>query len=159
MFDNKSIYALNKKDPDAIVYRDAEGNIIRLTRRDFESEEEFLKFKRWSDEDYRQEENREQRHGRRTVSLTSISEQSATSPSVEESIDEKLEEMRTDEIMKLLGSDSCGLSEIQRRRVSMYYEDRMSEEEIAEKEHISQQAVSKSLRAGMKTLKNFLKKF
>ncbi len=159
MFDNKRIYALNKKDPDAIVYRDAEGNIIRLTRRDFESEEEFLKFKRWSDEDYRQEENREQRHGRRTVSLTSISEQSAMSPSVEESIDEELEEMRTDEIMKLLGSNSCELSTVQRRRISMYYEDRMSEEEIAEKEHVSHQAISKSLRAGMKTLKNFLKKF
>ena len=43
LFDNKSIYALNKKDKDAIVYRDAEGYI---------SEAEFLKWKAWSDQEY-----------------------------------------------------------------------------------------------------------
>ena len=31
MFNRKSIYALNKKDPNAIVYTDADGNLIRLT--------------------------------------------------------------------------------------------------------------------------------
>ena len=32
MFNRKSIYALNKKDPDAIVYMDANEVIVRLTR-------------------------------------------------------------------------------------------------------------------------------
>lgn len=41
MFDNKTIYALNKKDSDAIVYTDAEGNTLRLTYKDFASKEEF----------------------------------------------------------------------------------------------------------------------
>ena len=45
MLNRKSIYAINKKDPDAIVYIDAEGNTIRLTRADFASEEEFAKWK------------------------------------------------------------------------------------------------------------------
>ena len=35
MFNRKSIYALNKKDPDAIVYMDANEVIVRLTREDF----------------------------------------------------------------------------------------------------------------------------
>ena len=52
MFNRKSIYALNKKDPDAIVYMDANEVIVRLTREDFASEEEFLKWKALSDEDY-----------------------------------------------------------------------------------------------------------
>ena len=33
MFNRKSSYALNKKDPNAIVYMDANEAIIRLTRR------------------------------------------------------------------------------------------------------------------------------
>ena len=50
MFNRKSSYALNKKDPNAIVYMDANEAIIRLTREDFASEEEFLKWKSLSDE-------------------------------------------------------------------------------------------------------------
>ena len=52
MFNRKSSYALNKKDPNAIVYMDANEVIIRLTREDFASEKEFLKWKALSDEDY-----------------------------------------------------------------------------------------------------------
>ena len=40
MFNRKSSYALNKKDPNAIVYMDANEAIIRLTREDFASEKE-----------------------------------------------------------------------------------------------------------------------
>lgn len=56
MFNRKSIYALNKKDPNALVYTDADGNLIRLTRDDFASEEEFLCWKKVSDADYHGEE-------------------------------------------------------------------------------------------------------
>ena len=52
MFNRKSSYALNKKDPNAIVYMDANEAIIRLTREDFAREEEFLKWKSLSDADY-----------------------------------------------------------------------------------------------------------
>ena len=41
MFDRNSDYALNKKDPDAIVCKSATGIHIRLTRLDFSSQEEF----------------------------------------------------------------------------------------------------------------------
>ena len=54
MFDPKSDYALNKKDPDAIVYIDAAGTLTRLTLADFSSPEEFQRWKAWSDESYHQ---------------------------------------------------------------------------------------------------------
>ncbi|MCI9193916.1 MAG: hypothetical protein HFE92_11160 [Acutalibacter muris] len=53
MFDNKSDYALNKKNPGAIVFKTATGAFLRLRRDNFSSEEEFQKWKDWSDEDYR----------------------------------------------------------------------------------------------------------
>ena len=59
MFNRKSSYALNKKDPNAIVYMDANEAIIRLTCKDFASEEEFLKWKSWSDGNYHTEDNQD----------------------------------------------------------------------------------------------------
>lgn len=41
MFDPESDFALNKKDPEAIVYIDAAGTLTRLTSADFSSIEEF----------------------------------------------------------------------------------------------------------------------
>lgn len=69
MFNRKSSYALNKKDASAIVYIDANENIIGLTREDFASEGEFQKWKSWSDENYHTEDNRdvvEGKHNRST---------------------------------------------------------------------------------------------
>lgn len=57
MFNRKSIYALNKKDPNAIVYTDADGKLIRLTCDDFACAAEFRRWKDWSDSDLRKEEN------------------------------------------------------------------------------------------------------
>ena len=57
MFDKKSEYALNKYDQDSIIYISVSGR-IRLTRADFSSEEEFLKWKTWSDADYHETEKK-----------------------------------------------------------------------------------------------------
>ena len=57
MFDKKSEYALNKHDQDSIIYISVSGR-IRLTRADFPSEEEFLKWKTWSDADYHETEKK-----------------------------------------------------------------------------------------------------
>ena len=69
MFNRKSSYALNKKDPNAIVYMDANEAIIRLTREDFASEEEFLKWKSWSDGNYHTEDNQDVVEGKHNTSL------------------------------------------------------------------------------------------
>ena len=52
MFNRKSSYALNKKDPNAIVYMDANEAIIRLTREDFASEEEFMKWSQFTSQKF-----------------------------------------------------------------------------------------------------------
>ena len=46
MIKKNSIYSLNKKNPDAIVYPSATGKPVFVTREDFPSEEEFLAFKK-----------------------------------------------------------------------------------------------------------------
>ena len=56
MIKKNSIYSLNKKNPDAIVYPSATGKPVFVTREDFPSEEEFLAFKKWSDENFHSEE-------------------------------------------------------------------------------------------------------
>lgn len=65
-----SDYAANKTDAEAIVCRSATGEDVRLTRADFESEEEFLKWKDWSDADYKQSERRDRAYNDRRLSLT-----------------------------------------------------------------------------------------
>lgn len=67
MFNRKSSYALNKKDPNAIVYMDANEAIIRLTREDFASEEEFLKWKSLSDADYHASEKEDHVYANHTL--------------------------------------------------------------------------------------------
>ena len=73
MFNRKSSYALNKKDPNAIVYMDANEAIIRLTREDFASEKEFLKWKALSDEDYHASEKEAHVYANHTLALDELS--------------------------------------------------------------------------------------
>ena len=54
MFDRKSDYALNKRHPDSIVCKSVTDVHIYLTRADFSSEADFLKWKEWADRNYHQ---------------------------------------------------------------------------------------------------------
>ena len=83
MFNRKSSYALNKKDPDAIVYMDANEVIVRLTREDFASEKEFLKWKALSDEDYHASEKEAHVYANHTLALDELSEEAASIPAVD----------------------------------------------------------------------------
>ena len=80
MYNKKSDYALNKNDPEAIVYTDANQNEIRLTRIDFKSEADFLKWKAWSDEDYHQSANAARGHDDHTVLLIENTDSHVDSP-------------------------------------------------------------------------------
>ena len=104
MFNRKSSYALNKKDPNAIVYMDANEAIIRLTREDFASEEEFLKWKSWSDGNYHTEDNQdvvEGKHnaldtalGQYTLSLAKLPRQAADRAELREKITSRKQEIQ-----------------------------------------------------------------
>ena len=79
-FNKTSIYALNKKDPDAVVYPTADGKQIRVTCDDFPSEADFLAFKAWSDENFHEEENLEHRESNHTLSMDDLSEAALAVP-------------------------------------------------------------------------------
>lgn len=156
MFNRKSIYALNKKDPNAIVYSDADGNLIRLTRDDFASEEEFLRWKVWSDSNYHTEDKHDVSEDKHSVSLDSLSEESLAMPAVDivmESHFDRIEKQRqaADMVMRLKDR----LTETQFRRLWMYCVDGKTEQEIAIAENVDQQRVSKSILAAKKKLKKF----
>ena len=116
MFDRNSDYALNKKDPDAIVCKSATGIHIRLTRADFSSAEEFEKWKRWSDENYHAIEKADHRHSNRTISLEGLAELSFAVLSAETEVMNQYDQEERARLCRLLaeGLDAC-LTAPQRR--------------------------------------------
>ncbi len=154
MFNKKSIYALNKKDPDAIVYMDANEVIVRLTREDFASEEEFLKWKSWSDGNYPTEDNQDVVEGKHNTSIDGLSEAAFSIPAIDvvmERQHEKSERRRMASAMVSQIRDK--LTETQFRRLWMYYVDGMTVDEIGEKEGVSHQATSLSITTAIRKIK------
>ena len=140
MFNRKSSYALNKKDPNAIVYMDANDIIIRLNCKDFVSEEEFLKWKSWSDENYHTEDNQDVVEGKHNTSIDDLSEAAFSIPAIDvvmECKHEKAERRRMASAMVSQIRDN--LTETQFRRIWMYYVGGMTVDEVGEKEGVSLQ--------------------
>lgn len=156
MFNRKSIYALNKKDPNAIVYVDADGSLIRLTRDDFTSEEDFLKWKSLSDSDYHISEKEDHIYANHTLALDELSEETASTPAVDVCMEQGHD--RTEEIChsaRRVAQIRNHLTDTQFRRVWMYFIGGMTIDEIGNAEGISHQNVSKSIVMAMKKIKKF----
>ena len=159
MFNKNSLYALNKRDPDAIVYPTADGKTVRITREDFPSEEEFLAFKAWSDENFHKEDNRDVTENRYRVSLDDLSEAALAVPAIDVVMDRKqqrAEQKRKASDMVVQLKDK--LTETQFRRLWMYYVDGMTEAQIAQKEGVGQRRVSTSITDAEKKIKKFFPK-
>lgn len=159
MFNKKTDYALNKLDSDAIVYIDAEKTIVRLTREDFSSLEDFLKWKAWSDANYHITEKADHLYADHTLSLTGLPEAVAAVPSPEVTLTERHNDRERKCLHRLMvkAMDSC-LTETQRRRLWLYHVDGLTEKEIALAENVQQQNVSKSIRAARKKVQTFFRK-
>lgn len=143
----------------ALVYTDADGNLIRLTRDDFASEEEFLCWKKVSDADYHGEEKADHLYYDGTLSLEGLSEEAIAVPSAEEGYIAEIDLSERQLLGKLLLQGMGDkLTELQRIRLWLYCVDGLSEQAIAEKHGVDQQRVSKSIVAAKKKLKKFLKK-
>ena len=156
MVNKNSIYALNKKDPDAIVYPSANGKLIRVTREDFPSEEEFLAFKKWSDENFHEEEKLDHREANHVLSADDLSEAALAVPAADVLLERQHEraekcKIASDMVVKLKDK----LTDTQVRRLWMYHVDGKTEEEIAEIEGVAQQQISKSIIAAEKKIKKF----
>ena len=157
MFDPKSDYALNKKDPDAIVYIDAAGTLTRLTLADFSSLEEFQRWKAWSDESYHQIENADLALSKHTLSLHGLSEKATAVQSPEDALMETLEQQEREEMRRLLmeGLDNC-LTPVQRRRLWLSCVYGLTVRQISQSENANFQNVAKSIAAAKKKLQKFL---
>lgn len=158
MYDRKSDYALNKTDPDAIVFKTATGAYIRLHREDFSSEEEFDRWKGWSDEDYRVVDVQNNVYTKQTVSLEVVPEQTGDL-SPEQLLIEQYDHLDREQFCRLLleGINTC-LSEPQRRRLLKYYFEGQTEVEIAVAEKVSQSKIAESIWRAKENLKKFFKK-
>jgi len=159
MFDPKSDYALNKMDPNAIVYKDATGTLTRLTLEDFSSVEEFQRWKALSDEDYHLTENADIAFSKWILSLSGLSEKAIAVHSPEDTLVETLEQQEREEMRRLLkeGLDSC-LTPIQRRRLWLSCVCGHTVRQIAQTENANFQNVAKSIAAAKKKLRKFLSK-
>ena len=155
MFDRKSDYALNKKEPDAVVYKSATGVHTRLTRADFASEEEFLKWKEWSDEDYHATEKADHAYYNHRRALEEYLADEDGQP--EENLIEQEDELERQRLCELLstGLDEC-LTETQRRRLWMYYMDRLTLRQIAVLENVNFQKIANSIQAAKRKIQKFL---
>ena len=151
MPDRKSIYTLNKKDPEAIVYTDADRQIIRLTRADFDTEADFLKWKAWSDENYHDEEKSDHVEDNHTAPLDEKAG-AADGPEViiEQRIEKQAQERYTAEtVIRIKGQ----LTEKQFRRLWMYCIGGMTQQQIADKEDVGQQRISTSISSAIEKIR------
>lgn len=156
MFNRKNIYALNKKDPNAIVYTDADGNLIRLTCDDFACAAEFQHWKDWSDSDLRKEENADHQQADNAISMEVLSEEATAVASIE---DEYMEMISADEgaaLVRLLRQGlSSHLTETQRRRLWKYCVEGKPVRLIAKEECAYRNAVWKSIQAAKEKMFEF----
>ena len=158
MFDPKSDYALNKKDPSAIVYIDAFGTLSRITPADFSDPEEFQRWKAWSDESYRQIENAGIAFHKHTLSLHGLSEMTIAVQSPEDTLIDALEQQEREKMRRMLidGLDNC-LTSTQRRRLWLSCIYGLTVRQISQTENANFQNVAKSIVAAKKKLQKFLR--
>ena len=153
MPDSYSIYSLNKRDSDAIVYTNANGTVTRLTRADFDTEQEFQRWKEWSDNDFHAEEKQDHIFEDNNYSLEAQPEHIAKVPSAEAVLERessnRARERYTEEAINKIRSK---ITDKQFRRLWLYYVEGMTAEEIGFLEHRTHQAISKSIRSAKKKM-------
>ena len=158
VFDRKTLYALNKLDPDAIVYMDADGRLVRLTRDDFATEDEFLAWKSWSDENFHDEEKRDHIYANHTNPLVENPDKPSLVAASSEAVvmrrsEQEEQARRFAEALSLMRDK---LTERQFRRLWLYYAENKTEQEIADMEGVGQRRVSTSITSALEKIKKFL---
>ena len=160
MFDTKSDFALNKFDRDAIVCRSVTGVHIRLTRADFASEEEFLRWKVWSDGDYYDTEKDGRDFYDNGIPLDPRVDKLGAVPSIEAGILAALDaaEASAEQAQRtavLMEQIKACLTETQYRRLWMFHARKINVTAIARAEGISKASASRSISAALKNISNF----
>lgn len=155
MYDSKNDFALNKLDPEAIVCRSATGVHTRLTRADFACEEEFDRWKKWSDDDYYDMISSGRDFYDNCISLEEA--WNTTGVSAEDAFfTPLLNADREEQRAVLLQQVRHVLTETQYRRLWMYLVDGLSVEQIAQRENVRHQSISECLSLALKRIVNSL---
>ena len=146
-------YQMNKACPDAIVYPDENGNPVKYTADSFASQEEFKRWKKWSDRSYADIESANRKEERNCVSLF---EQDAPTPSAEETIIERADRIKESIIQReLIRRFLSILTELEERRFLMRYEGGMTLKEIAMYEDRAYSSVKESIDSANKKICRF----
>ena len=159
MFDNKSDYALNKKDQDSIVYSGSDSHVTRITRADFSSEEEFLFWKSWSDADYKESDYADSYYHRHTIGLDTIGDNAGSVPSPEEMLlykTERVEQVR--EAMELVHVIAESLTEVQFRRLWLHHVQLENVRSIAKAEGVAHPSIVASITSAQRKIMKIVQK-
>ena len=159
MFDNKSDYALNKKDQDKIVYSGSDGHVTRITRADISSEEEFLFWKSWSDADYKESDYADSYYHRHTMGLDTIGDNAGSVPSPEEMLLYKTErEEQVQEAMELVHVIAESLTEVQFRRLWLHHVQLENVRSIAKAEGVAHPSIVASITSAQRKILKIVQK-
>ena len=153
MFNRKSDYARNKKQRDAIIYTTAKEQIL-LTRADFSCEEEFQKWKAWSDQYYHNDEQEGRRFTDQNVPVQDWENHVLVLfPSEKPDSQQDVAHADLWYPTLFLQAKNC-LTKTQYCRLMLCLNG-MTVSEIAKLEGVSRQAVSKSILASKRRLRKF----
>ena len=159
MFDNKSDYALNKKDQDCIVYSGSDGYVAHITRADFSSEEEFLFWKSWSDADYKETDYADSYFHRHTVGLDTIGDNAGNIPSPEEILLYKTErEEQVQKATELVQMISKFLTKVQFRRLWLHHVQLENVRTIAKAEGVAHPSIVASITSAQRKIMKIVQK-
>ena len=156
MFDRRTLYSLNKLNPDAIVYMDAEKNAVRLTREDFDTDEEFQEWKSWSDVDFHDEELGDHRYADHKIPNGCLLDCDDTDQSPDAIVErEEDRQEQAEYAAEVVRQIRHILTDKQFNRLWMHYVDGMTIEAIAEAEGRTHQGISKSINTAKEKIKKF----
>lgn len=152
-----SDYAYNKACKNEIVYRTVSGEIIRLNVNDFANEEEFRKWKEYSDEDYHTSNKADDMFSKKTACIDFVNETDFKSVDACDVLVESEETNRfLAEAIREYLKDS--LSDKQLRRLILDVVYNVGQDKIAELEGCTQSAIAHSLADGKKRAKKHFEK-
>jgi len=122
------------------------------------TEDDFRELKAISDGIYLEQTTDENRQTRENVSINGLEDiENFSGETLEEEFIERPEREAEENNRRMLASQALDkLTEVQRRRYLLYHANGWTEEQIAESEGATQQAVSKSLYWADKKIKKFL---
>lgn len=146
MFQYKTDYALNKKEPRAIVYQDSYGDNIRLTETDFESKEEFQRWKEWLDDNNHAQEKAQHIYQNHTISSTGFEEYLEAIPAQDES-----EQKQSTTLAQIKGV----LTQTQFRRLWMHEVDGRTLEYIAKHDGVAISSVYENIESAKRKVFKF----